>query len=97
MYVLVGIFAFEKKELCYDEVCQMVLYGITDEDDAVLEQPAVNVVGALPPSGLFDDIRNGLHEVTTHLAAQSSAGSSDSAPVSSPPAGNSFTVTQEAR
>src|SRR5207247_6715683 len=39
------------------EVCDVVLDRIAHEDDSLLEQPRVDVVGALPPAGGFDDHR----------------------------------------
>ena len=43
------------EELGYDQVGGDVEDLTVDEDDAVLEQPRVDVVGTLPPAGLFDD------------------------------------------
>jgi len=53
--VLLGIFRLEEQQLGDDEVRQVVLDDVADEDDPLLQQPRVDVVGALAAAGGFDD------------------------------------------
>ena len=56
--VLLGVFALQEEELGDDGVCDSVVDLSPQEDDAVLQQPRVDVVGAFALGGLLDDDRN---------------------------------------
>ena len=53
-----GILCLEEEELGDDQVGHVVLDGVAQEDDAVLEQAAVDVVGALAAAAALDDHRH---------------------------------------
>ena len=53
--VLVRVLGLEEEQLGDDQVGDVVLDGVAQEDDALLEQPAVDVVGALAPAAALDD------------------------------------------
>src|SRR3954452_21672112 len=78
--VLVGVGALEVQELGDDEVRDLVVDGRAEEDDAVVEQPRVEVVLALAPGGALDDGGDEGHALT--LAADRYPRS----PMPSPPA-----------
>ena len=59
--VLVGILGLEEQHLRDDQIGDLVVDRRADEDDAVLQQPRKDVVGALAAVGLFDDHRHELH------------------------------------
>ena len=48
------IFRFEKEQLGGHEVGDVVVDGRANKQDMVLEQPRINVIGALAPGGLLD-------------------------------------------
>ena len=52
---------FEEKKLCDDEVGYVVVDWSAQEDDALLKQPGVNVLGTLDAVCLFDDRGNENH------------------------------------
>src|SRR5688572_8919762 len=53
--VLVGILRLEEQELGHDQVRSDFIHRPDQEDHALLEQPGVDVVGALAAPGLLDD------------------------------------------
>src|SRR5262249_36902592 len=55
--VAVGILAREDEELGDDEVCEVIVDGVADEDDAVLQKAGVDVVGSLATGALLHDHR----------------------------------------
>src|SRR5205085_4620510 len=55
--VLVGILRLEMKQLRHDQVGDLVVHRRAEKDDALVEQPAVDVERALPAGGLLDDHR----------------------------------------
>src|SRR3954452_8705403 len=57
------------KQLGHDEVGDRVIDRRAEEDDPLLEQPGEDVVGALTPVGLLDDVG---HRVTTRVHDSSS-------------------------
>ena len=57
-HVLLRVLRFQKEHLGNDEVCHMVVNGTAEEDDAVLQEARVNVVGALAVGGFFDNRRD---------------------------------------
>ena len=61
--VLLRVLGLEEEELRDDQVRQVVADGRAQDDDAVAEQPRVDVVGALTAAGLLNDDRDeiGVH------------------------------------
>jgi hypothetical protein len=59
--VLFGILGFEEEELGDDQVGQVILDATTDENDAVLEEPGINVVCPFPATALLNDYWNQRH------------------------------------
>ena len=59
----VGILGLQKEHLSDHEIGQRIVDRLADEDDAVLEQARVNVVGALAPARLLDDHWNQRHSI----------------------------------
>ena len=55
--VLLGIFHLQEEELGDDGIGHGVINGGADKDDAVFKEPGVDVVGAFPTAGLFNDAR----------------------------------------
>jgi hypothetical protein len=56
--VLVGIFRLQEQHLRDGEVGDLIVYRRADEDDAVLQQPGIDVVGAFAAVGLLDHHRH---------------------------------------
>ena len=56
--VLVGVLGLEVQELGDDQVGDVLRDGRAEEDDALVEQPGVDVERALPAGGLLDDHRD---------------------------------------
>ena len=56
--IFLGIFRFQKQQLGGDQVRDVVVNRRPDENDIVLEQAGINIVGPLSPVGLFDDHGN---------------------------------------
>ena len=52
--VLVGVFRLEEEQLGYDQVGRDVIHRSDEEDDALLEQARIDVVGAFAAPALFD-------------------------------------------
>jgi hypothetical protein len=52
--VLVGVLGLEVQQLRHDEVRDLVVHGCPQEDDALVQQPAVDVEGALASRRLLD-------------------------------------------
>jgi hypothetical protein len=46
------------EQLRHHEVRQVVVDGLADEDDAVVEEPGEDVERAFPPRGLLEDHRD---------------------------------------
>src|SRR3990172_1160685 len=59
--VLVRVLRLEEQELRDHEVGDVVLDRAADEDDPVLQEPGVDVVGALAAAGLLDHHGNQVH------------------------------------
>src|SRR5205823_11976437 len=93
--VLVGVLALQVQELGHDQVADGVVDGRTQEHDALLQQPRIDVERTLPAVGLLDDDRN--HVVLQVVAHPSSSsaweGPSSVASVGTGAAGASFEVT----
>src|SRR6056297_701050 len=71
--VLVGVLRLEVDQLCTQQAGDLVVDRCLQEDDVLLEQPAVEVVGALAPTGLLDDVRNQVvHRIEIHDVVSSS-------------------------
>ena len=77
--VLVRILRLEVEELGHDQVGDCVIDRSAQEDDSVLEEPAVNVEVALTPAGLFKDrgdhIVVGVHSSSSKISASTMAAS----------------------
>ncbi len=56
--VLVRVLRLEEEQLGDDQVGDVSSIGVAEEDDAVLEQAGVDVVGPLAAAGLLDDDGN---------------------------------------
>ena len=56
-----GILGLEEEELGDDQVGDVVVDRRPEEDDAVLEEAGVDVVGALAATGLLDDDGDKIH------------------------------------
>src|SRR3989304_4951696 len=56
--VLLRVLGLQEQELGDDQVREVVLDLVADEDDPFLQQPRVDVVGALSAAGGLDDHRN---------------------------------------
>ncbi len=56
--VALRVLRLEEQQLRDDQVRDVVLDGVAEEDDALAEQPAVDVVGALAPARGLDDHRH---------------------------------------
>jgi hypothetical protein len=56
--VLVRIFAFEEQQLRNHEIRGLVVHFADHEDDALFQQPRVDVIRTLAPAARFDDDRN---------------------------------------
>src|SRR5918911_3125942 len=59
--LLVGVGRLEVQELCVDDVGDLVVDGAAEEDDALVEQPRVDVERALAARVLLDDHRDQWH------------------------------------
>jgi hypothetical protein len=55
MDVLVRILRLQEQQLGHDQVRHVVFHLTDQEDDALLEQARIDVVGALAAGGLLDD------------------------------------------
>src|SRR5690606_1840110 len=55
---LLGVLGLEEQHLGHDHVGHVVVDAADQEDHPLLEQPRVDVVGALAAAGLFDHHRN---------------------------------------
>ena len=64
MDVLLGILRLQEQELRHHEVRVHVIDLTVHEDDPVLEEPGIDVVGSLPAARLLDDDRD---EVRVHF------------------------------
>jgi len=64
--VLVGVLALKVDELGHDEVADLVVDGRSQEHDAVLQQPRVDVERPLAAVRLLDDDRNEIVLRITH-------------------------------
>ena len=53
--VLLGVLGLEVQQLRDDQVRDLVVDGRAEEDDPLVEQPAVDVERALTARGLLDD------------------------------------------
>ena len=60
---LIGIFAVQVEQLGHNQVGDLIVDGRAQEDDALLEQQAVDVVGAFPTTGTIDHHRNHIHRI----------------------------------
>ena len=58
MDVLVRVFRLEKQQLGDDQVGHVILNRAHAENHSLLEQPGIDVVGALTACALFDDHRH---------------------------------------
>ena len=56
--VALGIFAAEVKQLCDDQIGDLVVDGRAQEDNALAQQQRVDIVGALAAGRGLDDHRN---------------------------------------
>src|SRR5690606_20140058 len=56
--VLLGVFGLEEQQLGDDHVRHVVVDAADQEDHPLLQQPRVDVVGALAAAGLFDHHRD---------------------------------------
>jgi len=65
--VPIGIFRFEEQELRDDEVRDDVVDRLADEDDPILEQPGIDVVGPFPAPALLDHHRYQRHVLVSSL------------------------------
>ena len=55
------------EQLGDDDVRDTVVDGVAEEDDTVVKQAGVDVVGPFPPRRLLDDVRNGVRaDVCAH-------------------------------
>ena len=54
-YVFFGILGLKEKQLGYDDVCNIVIYWATKENDVFFQKTRVNIIGALAEVGLFYD------------------------------------------
>ena len=65
MDVLVGVFRFKEQQLRHDQVGHVIFHLTHEEDDALFQQPRINVIGTFAPSRLLDHHRDqtacGLH------------------------------------
>jgi len=57
-YVPLGVLCLEEEQLGDDEVSHVIFDRVAQEDDALLEQPAVDVVSALASTRRLDDHGN---------------------------------------
>ena len=53
--IFIRILGFQEQKLGNDQVGHMVIDGASQEDDAILEEPGVNVKGPLPTIRLFNN------------------------------------------
>ena len=58
MDVLLRVLALQKEQLSDDGVRDPILHLRPQEDNTILEEPAVDVVAPLSPPRLLDDVRN---------------------------------------
>lgn len=56
--VFVGVFGSEKEELRNDEIRDITIDGAAQKDDALLEEAAIDIVGAFAERRFFDDHRD---------------------------------------
>ena len=70
MDVVLRILRLEEQQLGDDQVGDLIVDGRAEEDDAVLEQARVDVVGALAPPGLFDDDGDKTHDTSVPFASR---------------------------
>ena len=61
MDVLLGVLGLQEQELRDHEIRDVVVDGAAEEDDAVAQQPRVDVEGALAALALLDHVRNQRH------------------------------------
>ena len=62
MDVLLGIIGLQKQHLSDERVADLVVDLLTQKDDPVFQQPAVNVVRAFFAAVAFDHVRNDGHD-----------------------------------
>src|SRR5690625_927797 len=60
----------EKQQLGHDHVRNLGIYGRSQEDDSLLQKPAVDVVGAFTATRLLDYVRNERHSYSFGSAAR---------------------------
>jgi hypothetical protein len=58
--VFFGIVHLQEEELRYDGVGDVVIDRRSEKDDPVLQEARIDIVALLPPTGLFDDHRDGI-------------------------------------
>src|SRR5690606_17002013 len=76
-HVLVGVIGFEVQQLGHDQVRHGVVDRRSQEDDAVLEKPAVDVIGPFPAAGGLGDVRNGDVTLGSHHSSSVDASAPD--------------------
>ena len=64
--VLVRVLALQEEQLGDDQVRHHIVDRGAQEDDAVLEQARVDVIGTLAAAGLLDDVGNGDEVLLVH-------------------------------
>src|SRR5208337_1384243 len=59
--LFVRVFRFQKEELGDDQVGHVIVDGRAQKDDAVLEEPGIDIISPLPPAALLHYHGNQLH------------------------------------
>ena len=60
--IRVGIVRFQEQQLRHDGIGHLIVNGAAQEHHPVLEQPGIDIIGALAVRGLFDNIRDQRHK-----------------------------------
>src|SRR5690606_9943253 len=99
--VPVGVIGLQKEELGHHQVGHVVVYGRAQEDDPVLQEPGIYVVGSFTPARLLDHHGHKVHGLNPPLqqpgysAASSMAVSASAASASPASAGSSALSSPE--
>ena len=63
----IRVLRFQEQQLGDDQVGHHIVHTRPQEDDAVLEEPGIDIVGPLAPVGLFDHHRYQCHGMIPFL------------------------------